>query len=325
MTGLRHLGSSTTTSITIPSEQLGPPGSHGSLHVEPVYSDGRSSKGWETDNSLRRFHVIGRLSKTSTVPGDVRGDFSEKDGNSYLITPAMQMQLDGPRGSLIGKKNDAGELSTIEFGCEARNPIEAKAHFVNAVYPILDHLSYQFNVPFFIQMIRVRDEKYQTQHFDCIGPFRLGVLTNSATRLWYEMQPDYSMYREAKNSESDFYKFLCFYKIMEGLLGRMRANVHKKARARGLKLTVGSQTVPDSPHVDPTLRQYVGMPMKKFYDALTKQFRVAIAHFMTADERVLHVSSPAELYSFSAVAFLCDLCVRDLIRDHEQLLAQLPS
>ena len=48
--------------------------------------------------------------------------------------------------------------------------------------------------------------------------------------LFGEMKPVYAMYREGKNSNSCFYGFLCYYKIMEGLLGGMRANAFARAK-----------------------------------------------------------------------------------------------
>jgi methylamine utilization protein MauJ len=53
------------------------------------------------------------------------------------------------------------------------------------------------------------------------------------SQLFGEMKPVYAMYREAKNTDSDFYKFLCCYKIMEGLLGKMLANAFARAKTAG--------------------------------------------------------------------------------------------
>ena len=132
------------------------------------------------------------------------------------------------------------------------------------------------------------------------------------------------MYREGKNAVSDFYKFLCFYKVMEGLFGRMRTRALAKARTAGLTFQIERDLVPDINFDLPLeIRRYVGGPMKVFFDKfLTSRYRNAVAHFQT-DSGVLHVSSPAEVYAYANLALVTDLCARALIAAHQRLLAQL--
>jgi len=72
------------------------------------------------------------------------------------------------------------------------------------------------------------------------------------------------MYREAKNASSDFYRFLCYYKILEGLLGPMRADVYKRAATKGLEIRAPKQLVPAGSELPGALRSYAGKPIKVF-------------------------------------------------------------
>jgi len=174
-------------------------------------------------------------------------------------------------------------------------------------------------------MIRVIDVAHKSIHIECTAPYRSQILLDTMSRLFEEMKPVYAMYREAKNTHSDFYKFLCCYKIMEGLLGKMRANAFARAKAAGVDVKMERDLVPDDEHLAPELRQHVGKPMKAFFDnVLTGTFRDAVAHFVT-DDGILRTSSATDLYAYAGVALVADLCARRLIANHERLLAQVQS
>jgi hypothetical protein len=324
----RLLGSSVTNSITLAREALGPPGVRALIHVVPEFAGRRTPSDEEilSDSSERKFVVCGSLSKAPEFMEGIRADFSERDGSSYLVIPsaASQLAIDVPQGRFHARKNEAGELSYIEYECSANHWGAARFKFIDAVYPALDHWSYKYGVPIYVKVIRAYDTKNHTTHIEFTGPYRNGILEDAHNMLFVEMRPIYSMYREAKNSESDFYKFLCYFKIMEGLLGKMRAKLIKRAKSRDRGLIFGEDLVPDDEHIPQEFRSYVGKSIKAFFDkALTGKFRHAVAHFITTDDRVLHVSAPADLHSYATVSYVCDLCVRTLVTNHERLLAQL--
>jgi hypothetical protein len=140
--GSRLIGSSRTPSLTIPYGSLGIPGARCTMHIVPQFLPPRSVDDEVlVDASPRTFVVSGRLAKAPMPPGDIKGDFTEKDGGSYLLAPTnfSEMELGTPWGRCRVKKNDAGELSFAEFECEARHPMEARAMFIEAMFPALDH------------------------------------------------------------------------------------------------------------------------------------------------------------------------------------------
>lgn len=69
------------------------------------------------------------------------------------------------------------------------------------------------------------------------------------------------------------------------------------------------------------LQHLAGQPLKTFFDTfLSKQFRDAMAHFTLKKGSTLDVSSASNLSRFADVAFVSDLCVRELISAHEEHL-----
>lgn len=323
------LGSTSTPSLEVGVERLGPAGIRGELNVlAQCPDDPRSDAERFADNSIRLFEVDARLSKSPMISDRIAGDFTELDGGSYLLSPGNTDHFKLKSGGSVFeiKKNAAGEMSFVHFECKATNPDDAHKQFLKAVLPVLDHFSYVTNTPILIDASRVNDPKNHRVTLFFVGPFGKFVIEPQEHVLFDSMRPVYAMYREARNSNSDFYKFLCFYKILEGLLGSIKAKLHKEAQSRGVKLTSIKAIVPDHPNISAVLRPYVGKSIKKFFDeVLTPRFRNAMTHFETDDGTVLHMSDPEHLDQYANIMLICELCVRIVIARHESDLRQVAS
>lgn len=325
------ISTSKTSSISINPEDLGPPASRTILSIVPQFENRlTSNEQILADRTPRQFVVAARLSKTPSTTGEenqIKGDFDREDGASYLVAPPGRsaIRVETLTGNFDFKTNRAQELSMIEFKCTASTHLDARTTFMATVYPALDHLSYSYNVPLFVTVIRVFDATHQAAHIGVTSPYRRHMTGDSLNELFLEMRPIYAMYREAKNSTSDFYRFLCLYKIMEGLLGSMRSAASKTARKAGVTLGNQRLCVPDDVVAPSDLSSHVGKPIKEFFDqVLTKRFRHAVAHLQTKG-RILDVSAPAELEQFAGLALVTDLCTRELIAEHERILGQLKT
>jgi Methylamine utilization protein MauJ len=321
---LKLIGSSKEPSLKIPDEQLGTPGARIELHIVPRF-EGDEAPDVLANITKRLFRVSARLAHAPSIIGQIRADFTEGDGDSFLMLPneATQLRIDTAEGCFYIRSNKARQLSLIEWECRAISVRDARTRFIEAVYPALDHFSYSHNVPLFVAMVRVFDVTHQSTHIECNAPYRLQVVPNSMNRLFLDMKPIYAMYREAKNSDSYFYRFLCCYKIMEGLLGGMRASVFERAKKSEIQLTSERDIVPDNEDLAPEFKLYVGKSIKVLFDnVLTGKFRHAVAHF-TTEEGALHISSAMALDKYASVALIADLCARQLIASHERLLTKL--
>ena len=313
--------------IEIPVEELGPAGISGELVVVAIMENElRRDEDRLHDNKPRPFKVFARLGKTALVANSIKGDFGPEDGESYLILPdgcmAGRVRLNG--GMMEFKKNSKGEKSLVEFECVATSLGEAKHKFLDFALPFLDYQAYVSNCPIFVQSIRIDDLNNQVQSVDYVSPYRSSSINKHIIEVSPELAPVFAMYREAKNSHSDFYKFLCYQKIMDGLLGSLRTSINQRARKLKIELQQQRELVPEDPEIASAYRGYVGTSIKKFFDdVLTPQFRNAIAHFITKDGSILNLSAPSTMLKHAEIMYVSELCVRELITSHQKRAAQL--
>lgn len=106
---------------------------------------------------------------------------------------------------------------------------DAEAKCSRAVHGLLSQLTVRFNVPLHVAKMDIREIATENHSFLVVMPYDNAQfdaelnLAPSADFIFYA-----SLYREALNSNSAAYKFLCFYKIVEGL--RTRRNRIASAR-----------------------------------------------------------------------------------------------
>lgn len=319
--------SSNAPSATVDLDKLGPAGVAGELVVVAVMkNETRRDEDRLHDATTRPFRVFAKLGKTALVAEYIKGDFDAEDGESYVVLPpeAVAARVRWGGYMMEFKKNSRGEKSLIEFECTAASVREAKAAFLSFSLPFLDHLAYAMNCPIFVQTIRIEDVNNQVQSIDYVSPYRKAAVTQPVTELPTELRPVFAMYREAKNSHSDFYKFLCYHKILDGLLGTLRSSINARARKQNVELVKRRELVPSDPEIALAYRKHCGTPIKSFYDGvLTHQFRNAIAHFITKDGAILNLSEPLTIARHSEVMYVAELCVRAMIESHLDLLRQL--
>jgi hypothetical protein len=316
-------------STQIPIDKLGPAGIPGELSVLAIFPhDERQDAERLADKSQRTITVYATLSKTPPLNENIKGDTTANDGASYLAAPdeAAHLEFQSSEGSFRILKNQVGELSFVEFECTCDGIHAARCLFQRAVLPAIDHLSYVNNCPIFIGTVRFDDVKNHRQTIYYVSPYQSGTVNNSSSAVVHDkMRPVYAMYREAKNAASYFYKFLCYYKILEGLLNKMRAALFKAAREEKVEIKTPKLVVPDHSELPDHMRPHIGKPLRDFFDnALTPQFRNAVAHFVTDDGSILNTSAPEHLANYAGTTLICELCVQAAIADHEYLLRQLP-
>lgn len=311
----------------IPFEKLGPAGIRGTLVVLAVMeNDTRRDEDRLYDKTPRPFKVLASLGKTHLVAEGLNGNLGPEDGGSYLRIPdnATINRVSSPEGDLEIVKNSRGEKSLVRFECTATSISEARRKFLELALPLLDYLAYLADCPVVVQSIKVDDIWNQAQSLDYISPYRPVVVNPAILEVSYELAPVFAMYREAKNSHSDFYKFLCYHKIIDGLLGTLRHSVRQRARKQKVELLQQRDVVPDAPDIALAFRPYIGKSIKSFFDGvMTPQYRNAIAHFITKDGSILNLSSPANMSRHEDIMYVSELCVRTLIASHQQLVSQL--
>ena len=248
-------------------EQLGPPGTRGDLVIVAIMrNETRRDEDRLNDRVTRPFKVFARLGKMALVSDGIEGDFGPEDGDSYLYLPqdvlAGRVRFNG--GMMEFKKNAKGDYSFVEFECTATKLTDAKNQFLNFALPFLDHQAYIANCPIFIQSIRFDDLNNQVQSIDYVSPYRPVTINQHIIQFSKDLAPVFAMYREAKNSHSDFYTFLCYHKIMDGLFGKLRTEINQRARRLKVQLKHNRDLVPDDPEIAHAYRMHIGTPIKAF-------------------------------------------------------------
>jgi hypothetical protein len=310
--------------MVVPYSDMPAPGAPGHITaVANLEGETRSDAARLSDQSVRSFVVKLQLVKQVTLPDAFHGDFTKEDGASH-VKAEQTLKIATSFGDFEIDLNARSEMSLIRMNVEARHPMEARNKVYETTAIFLDRLSFLANVPIFTGLMAINDETNKTTTIEVVGPEQEVVLNFAQEQLFNELAPVYALYREFKNSSSAYYRFLCLFKIMEGVLGVLRKRARDEYKKSGLKFSVPKETVPDHRDTAPEFRCFIGRPMKDFCDnVLTKQYRDVASHFLVQENVVLRVSSAGEWIRFAEMAFLCDLCVRILISNHENLLRRL--
>jgi len=313
--------------VEIPRAQLGAPGAPRAITFLPITkNETRDDDARLQDQSLRMFDVKVLLTKQLTLPDTIKSAFTKEDGASLVKvrTNTTMIEVGEAFGAFNIELNSRNELALIRMRVEARVPSEARNKVYDATAASLDHLSYLAQVPILTGPMKIYDEKNQAITIDILGPDPEVTLNLSAQHVFSELAPIYALYREFKNSSSAYYRLLCLFKIMEGILGVLRMKGYKEAEALGIENSVPKERVPDHPDISNDLRYLIGKPIKDLYDnVLQKRYRDAASHFLVQENEILQVSSAEKRNRFAEMAFVCDLCARILISNHEGLLRRL--
>ena len=320
----RFLGQTAGSNLTVSLDQLGAPGVHGCIEIVPLFTNeaGDEPAPKAQVDGVHTFAVKARMAKSPTTL-TLQGDFGAGDGSSYLTVSdgVARIEVGGFGGLLHFHCNVAGELATVSADIDAENANQAYVTFLTQLNSFIDRVSYLAAVPMFIEMIVVKDTVTEAQSMFFVSPPRSSQINPGGETLHVEMAPVYALYREAQNSVSPYYRVLCLFKIMEGLLLSLRTEMRARARESKIEINSVKSIVPNHMDVPENLKKYVGKPVKEFFDSfLQKEYRDAMAHFNLKGRKPLNVSDPKHWRRFSDVAFICDLCARVLIAQHEQLL-----
>ncbi|MGH9496321.1 MAG: methylamine utilization protein MauJ [Candidatus Sulfotelmatobacter sp.] len=117
-----------------------------------------------------------------------------------------------------GFPNEAGFLAKLTsdpfFAVDRSSADEAGT---TAMQSLLSHLSAQLDIPLIIELVEVTEVATQSRGVSFIAPFRPTPMAVAGSGAMKDSEYEHSMalYREALNSNTEIYRFLCFYKILE--------------------------------------------------------------------------------------------------------------
>lgn len=132
-----------------------------------------------------------------------------------------------------GYPNEAGFLGKVELEFPTDNFKEAEdsAHYLLA--PLLSFFSTYLDIPLSIYQVDITEKRTGNMRMSIVYPFQeaplLIVPLNGVSNEWRGYA---SLYREALNSNSPAYQFLCLFKIIDGI-GERHKRLGAEARKRG--------------------------------------------------------------------------------------------
>ena len=228
--------------VEMEADALGIPGMQQHLVMRRHYrnpSDPRNTG--EMGGSEGEYKVVFTLSRPG-YPLQPERSFSAAEnlkGDSHLAIakPALkfpseeefdqiELECNTPVGNFvfIGYSNDNGYLGKIESeSFHASNYGDAASKAYQALAPALSRMSLYMDIPIHVYQFDITELRTGSVRISITAPFP--DVPASMTPTYGpsdELRKYASLYREALNSNSPNYQFLCLYKIIEGLRERRR-------------------------------------------------------------------------------------------------------
>ncbi len=171
---------------------------------------------------------------------------ADLQGDSHLAIakPAVIIDIDpdqvlmsykAPAGSLLfrgypNKDGYLGKLISDPFFAADRSAAERVA--TTAVQGLLSNLSSQLDIPLIIDIVEVAELSTQAKGVSFFTPFPPASMAVKGEGTFDDPEFEHvvALYREAINSNTPIYRFLCFYKILE-LSRKRRERFGRKHKA----------------------------------------------------------------------------------------------
>ncbi|GJM43226.1 MAG: hypothetical protein DHS20C21_00680 [Gemmatimonadota bacterium] len=309
------------------NQSLAPPGISGTLVLlDSLDSDERTDEDRLHDSRARDFEVRLVLDRSLDFGAGIDARTDPALGRSLFAIPepVRSVRVDSPDGAYVVHKNEDGHASCLSCSLRTTDPKDATRQAVASITRFLDHLCYTANAPVMVKKVIAIDTTNMLTHVSYTTPYAPVLVRPGEETVHREMFPIYALYREAKCSSSAFYRFMCLYKILEGVFRHLRPSLMRKARERGLTIETVSDTVPDHDEIRRFHPGYVGRPIKKLMDdELTPGFRNAVAHFRLESGSVLNPSDFEQDSKFTNMILISELSVRTVIDNQNSYYDQL--
>ena len=235
-----------STTERIPLHGL--PGEHQKMHVFFQLQGQKREAAGQTSPGFYRIDFLLARPNSAKYTRNAVSFIKNEVGDSHLKI-AKPSSARGPNGIenmvLIGHFGEG----TIKFhcvvnddGCVGRitaeqvwgkNHVDAEFVAYRALTPFLSSWSACLDIPIVIETIQVTDPSTHTESLRIYRPFR-EMMPGAGTGT--VLSDDYcrfaSIYREALNASSPFYRFLCLYKIIESIYFRQQV-IANQAKASG--------------------------------------------------------------------------------------------
>ncbi|MGH9415099.1 MAG: methylamine utilization protein MauJ, partial [Terriglobales bacterium] len=158
----------------------------------------------------------------------------------FAITPDGRFTFTGFPNS----RGFLGKLATAPFNAQDRFDAERKAY--GALGPAMSNWSVHLDIPIHVAVIETTEIRTGNASIRVVQPFLEAPFAVEAVTPPHDSEFAHyaSLYREALNSNSPGFRYLCLFKIIEGVRFR-RARLGKEAREKGQMFGRPAETIPD--------------------------------------------------------------------------------
>lgn len=287
--------------------------------------EGQNTKVSEIDKSEREFEVVFHLEDP-----DKR---SVQDSRLRLETPIQQLQTELIKeqkieSPMLLENNDKGHLSRVRFKVEANSKHEATSYAYNSLSQILSVTTFSTSIPIAIWAIIVLDKKHNVSweakpQVSKDEPFQMpeGIYLDN------KFKAIFSLYREGRNSQSPFYRFFCFSKILEGFYEKRLpfAEADKILKSqkgqKRVKRRVDKQLLVYS-LAYPKYQDLIGKTYGLFWDWINSKHRHLIAHTFPhkhPESEWLNLDNYELFTEFAIIGNITELVIRNIMIDELEL------
>jgi len=280
----------------------------------------------DQDKEPRLFDVRFQLENT-----DLRkiGDVPLSLARPIVVT---QTNASGKEIQIRCEPNEEGRLRALIVRLTTSETREALRQAFNDVSHLLSFWSFMYGTNSSIFAIAVHDPKHDAswearpQHASAeplLFPTELGFDDHYRVIL--------SLYREARNNSSPFYRFLCYFKILEAFYERREAfgamdQILKaqSGKIRRPKRRVTKEMLAYALVSQDQLDAFRGKTFGSVYQYLNARYRAGIAHTYPTSTPWANLDDYDTFVQFNWLANLTDQIARQILLDELELWKQLP-
>lgn len=200
------------------------------LLARPGYSTHDEREHKFIDDIVGTSHVRMAKPESERGPHDVEKVILALLGKSYQI---------------VGLPDKQGFLGKLVAELEAESAAGAEQEAYGSLAPFLSAWSMNADIPIHVETIQVTDLKTQVSTLRVVTPhFEMNFPGGQQPFFQDEFCQYASIYREGLNSNSPFYRFLCFYKIIESVIAKRGREAAAK-KAAGQDPRRAYETIPE--------------------------------------------------------------------------------
>ncbi len=226
---------------TTASVQLGGfPGQSQRYVVVNEFKDGRPSNPAGHEGEYKVVFVFSRPGRAQRGDREISFDLSAEGDSHLSLNAPISLAVDAKHEAIVAmhlehahnnrvvklvcRPNSKGFIASAEATLQAQGFKDAESAASRALTPALSMWSVTLNIPLHVQQVQVTETRTGNAQISAVNPFydAPAQLVHdkglSEDFLWFG-----ALYREAANTNSVLYRFLCIYKIIEGIVVRRGA------------------------------------------------------------------------------------------------------